>query len=122
MKKKVIGLAGAALFIGGLYVNQAQGASAQERYNTAVEIACESSRDLAYNVMIVRQTPVSEDEQILMIKEVGVEPNAEKSAIRIVKEAHEIEVVNPAVIEITAVTFGQKIKEKCLKDLNGKIL
>lgn len=121
MKKKIIGLVSAVLFIGGLYINQAHGASAQERYNNAVEIACESSRDLAYNVMIVRQTPVSEDEQIQMIKDVGVEDKAEESAIRIVKEAHEIDVVNPSVIEMTAVSFGKKIKEKCLKDLNGKI-
>lgn len=122
MKKKIIGFVGAALFIGGLYVNQAQGASIQDRYNEAVEVACESARDLAYNVMIVRQTPVSEAKQIEMIKDVGVEKKVEENAILIVKQAHEKEVVSSNFIGPTATAFGYEIKEKCLKDLTGTIL
>lgn len=122
MKKKIIGFIGVALFTTGLYINQAHGASAQERYNDAVEVACESARDLAYNVMIVRQTPVSEYDQIEMIKEVGIEKKAEDSALRIVKEAHEKEVVSPDFIGPTATAFGYEIKEKCLKDLTGVVL
>lgn len=122
MKKKIIGFVGAALFIGGLYVNQAKGASIQDRYNEAVEIACESARDLAYNVMIVRQTPVSEAKQIEMIKDVGVEKKVEENAIRIVKQAHEKEVVSSNFIGPTATAFGYEIKDKCLKDLTGTIL
>lgn len=122
MKKKIIGFVGAALFIGGLYVNQAQGASPQEHYNEAVEIACESARDLAYNVMIVRQTPVSEDEHNEMIKEVGLEQNVEENALQIVKQAHEKEVVSSNFIGPTATAFGYEIKDKCLKDLTGTIL
>lgn len=122
MKKKIIGFIGIALFTTGLYINQAHGASAQERYNDAVEVACESARDLAYNVMIVRQTPVSEDDQIEMIKEVGIEKKAEDSALRIVKEAHDKEVVSPDFIGPTATAFGYEIKEKCLKDLTGVVL
>lgn len=122
MKKKIIGFVGAALFIGGLYVNQAQGASIQDRYNESVEVACESARDLAYNVMIVRQTPVSEAKQIEMIKDVGVEKKVEENAILIVKQAHEKEVVSSNFIGPTATAFGYEIKEKCLKDLTGTIL
>lgn len=122
MKKKIIGFVGVSLFVCGLYINQAKGDGLQDNYNKAVAVTCESSRDLAYNVMIVRQTPVTEDEQIEMIKEVGVDPAAEKSAIRIVKKAHKKEVVDPNVIGKTATEFGYEIKEKCLKDLNGTIL
>lgn len=122
MKKKIIGFIGVALFATGLYINQAQGASLQDRYNDAVEVACESARDLAYNIMIVRQTPVSEGYQIEMIKEVGVEKKAEDSALRIVKEAHAKDIVSPDFIGPIATAFGYEIKEKCLKDLTGAVL
>lgn len=122
MKKKIIGFVGAALFLGGLYVNQAQGASVQEAYNQAVVIACDSSKDLGYDIMIVRQTPITVDEQIQMIKDVGVEKKYEDNAIKIVREAHKVDVVIPELVNITATDFGYKIQEKCLKDLSGTIL
>lgn len=122
MKKKIIGFVGAALFFGGLYVNQAQGASMQDRYNDAVEVACESARDLAYNIMIVRQSPVTEAEQIDMIKEIGVSETAEAGALRIVKEAHAKPVVSPHLVASNARDFGYEIKDKCVKDLSGTIL
>lgn len=122
MKKKVVAFVGVTLAVLGLYVNQAQGASAQENYDRAVVNACDSAKDLAYNIMIIRQMPVTEDDQIQMIKDVGIQPLAEKKAIEIVKIAHTRPAAYSNMVESVSVQFGYEIQDKCLSEMTGKIL
>lgn len=126
MKKKIVALVGVVLTLGGLYVNQAHGASsassAQNKYNAAVEIACDSAKDLAYDIMIIRQTPITVDEHIQMIKDVGVNKKTEENGIKIVKLAHEKPLVESNAVGITSTSFGYEIQDKCLKDMTGLIL
>lgn len=126
MKKKVIGFLSLAVFVGGIYVNQAEGASsvsvAQKKYNDAVETTCDSAKDLAHDIMIIRQTPITLDEHIQMIKDVGVNKKTEENAIRIVKLAHDKPLVESNAAGVTATSFGYEIQDKCLKDMTGYIL
>lgn len=122
MKKKIIGFVGVALFATGLYINQAQGASVQEAYNQAVEISCESAKELAFDIMNLRQIPVTEDEQIQFIKDVGIEPKAEEKAVEIVKLAHKKPLAKPNLVSSVATSFSQEIQDKCLKDMTGTVL
>lgn len=122
MKKKIIGFVSVGIFAMGLYMNQAHGASAQDQYNEAVVQACESAKDLAHDVMIVRQTPITEAEQIQMIKDVGVTKTAEENGIRIVQLAHVKPLVESRMVGAVATSFGYEIQAKCLKDMTGTIL
>lgn len=123
MKNKIILAFGAALFVGGLCLSQAHGEGKEQiAYNKAVARACESAQELGYNIMILRQTPVTEEEQIQTIREVGLKKKTEELGINMVKEAHKRKVVEPVLIESTAIIFGYDMKEKCLKDMSGRIL
>lgn len=122
MKKKVIGMVSVALFVGGLYINQAQGASPQQRYDQAVEVACDATKQFAYDVMILRQTPISEDVQVQLIKDIGIQKRAEDKALEIVTEAHKRPVAEPDMVNMVSTSFSYDMQDKCLSEMSGKFL
>lgn len=123
MKNKIILAFGAALFVGGLCLSQAHGEGKEQiAYNKAVARACESAQDLGYNIMILRQTPMTEEEQIQTVKDVGLKKKTEDLGIKMVKEAHNRPLVDPVLVQSVATGFGFEMQNKCLKDMSGRIL
>lgn len=123
MKKKIMFLAGIALTVGGLYVNQAHGSeNKQIAYDYAVKVACDDAQNLGYNVMRVRQMDMTVDEQIKIIKDSGVDDRTSTLATVMVLKAHEQNVVDSNMVESVSQDFGDQMEAQCLKDMSGKIL
>lgn len=123
MKKKILAAFGLGLFVIGLNMSQAEGAvNQQNAYDQAVQKACDSAQDLGYNIMILRQTPITEAEQIQAVKDVGLMKRTEEIGIKMVVEAHKRPLADPQDVQSVSQTFGDDMQAKCLKDMSGTIL
>lgn len=115
MKKKLFAaLLGAALFVNGLYLQQAYGSQ-----NEKAELVCSTLYDLAYNTMIVRQIDVPKEDMVAQIKDVVTLPEAIDEALKLVDSAFEVPVVPSNDVEIIAVGFGKFHEQECVKKNSG---
>lgn len=119
MNKKLVALVGASIFALGLSMQQAYG---KDYISPENKLLCDTTYDLAYNTMIVRQMDVTKEEMVAQIKEILDMPEAVKSALEIVDGAFEVKIVESDSVEMIAIGYGRFKEEECIKKNSGVAL
>lgn len=118
-KKFATLLVGAALFMNGMYLQQAYG---KDYISPEKKLLCETTYDLAYNTMIVRQMDIPKEDMVTQIKELVTMPQAITEALEIVDGAFEVKIVESESVETVAIGYGQFKEEECIKKNSGTAL